>query len=80
MASSIKSPLRRFQNLDVPISRLKGVGPSRVEMLAEKGLHTVFDLFYFFPVDYEDRTRFIDISQTKDNAPALIKFLRFIFI
>ncbi|MFC1891723.1 ATP-dependent DNA helicase RecG [Thermodesulfobacteriota bacterium] len=73
MNSSTNSHLRKFQNLDIPISRLKGVGPSRVEMFAGKGLHTIFDLFYFIPVNYEDRTSFIDIDKTEEGVAALIK-------
>jgi ATP-dependent DNA helicase RecG len=73
MASSIKSRLRRFHSLDIPVSHLKGVGPSRSRMLGEKGLHTVLDLIYFIPVNYEDRTCFIHIRNTEEGLPALVK-------
>lgn len=35
---------------------LKGVGPERAKLFAQLGLHTVKDLFFYFPRRYEDRS------------------------
>src|SRR6516162_5198635 len=45
---------------------IKGVGPQRAELLAERGIHTVGDLLGYLPFRYEDRIHF---SQVKDIQP-----------
>ena len=35
---------------------LKGCGGARAELLARLGVHTVRDLLFFFPRDYQDLT------------------------
>jgi ATP-dependent DNA helicase RecG len=42
---------------------LKGVGPRRAELLAERGLRTFEDLLGYLPFRYEDRIRFAKIDQ-----------------
>ncbi len=42
---------------DIPLQYLKGIGPKRAEALAERGLHTVRDLLYYFPFGYIDLGR-----------------------
>src|SRR5512136_2184170 len=37
------------------VGTLKGVGPRIVEILQNRGIQTVEDLFYFCPTRYEDR-------------------------
>src|SRR5689334_6233063 len=53
-------------NFDSEVKYLKGVGPARAEMFAEKGIVTVKDLLYYTPFRYEDRTR---ISRVRDLVP-----------
>ena len=38
------------------VKYLKGVGPTRAELLAARGIHTVEELLYYTPFRYEDRT------------------------
>ena len=45
---------------------LKGVGPNRAELLAERGIRTFEDLLGYLPFRYEDRIRFAKI---RDIAP-----------
>lgn len=52
--------------LDTDLTYLKGIGPKRAEALAKLGLHTVYDLLYYFPTRYEDRTR---VKQIEDLQP-----------
>ncbi|MGH7198215.1 MAG: ATP-dependent DNA helicase RecG [Candidatus Omnitrophota bacterium] len=42
--------------LKTPVRYLKGVGPERHKVLARLGLHTMGDLFTFFPRRYENRS------------------------
>lgn len=53
--------------LDTPIEYLKGVGPSRGELLRkELGIHKYRDLLNFYPNRYIDRTRYYKISELKN--------------
>lgn len=41
-------------SLATPVQFLKGVGPARAELLERVGLHTVRDVLFYFPRDYQD--------------------------
>ncbi len=58
---------RRPGELDVQY--IKGVGPRRSEALAETGVRTALDLFYYFPRKYLDRSR---VLKTRDAHTALL--------
>jgi ATP-dependent DNA helicase RecG len=47
---------------------LKGVGPQRAALLAERGMHTVEDLLGYLPFRYEDRIRFASIREVKPGG------------
>ena len=51
--------------LNQPVQYLKGVGPKRSETLRRLGIHTIYDMLYYFPRDYKDRTRIQKISEAK---------------
>jgi len=54
--------------LQTPIAYLKGVGPSRAEVLQkELGISTYQDLINLFPNRYIDRTRFYKIAQLQPS-------------
>jgi ATP-dependent DNA helicase RecG len=56
-------------NLNTSISYLKGVGPSRADLLkTELGIHTFGDLLHFFPNRYIDRSQFLKINQLQVNS------------
>jgi ATP-dependent DNA helicase RecG len=56
--------------LNTDIKFLPGVGPKRAELLSkELGINTYFDLLYYFPYKYIDRTRFYKISEVKADMP-----------
>jgi len=73
MTSKKDAPLRRIQKLTLPLTYLKGIGPRRASLLAEKGLHTILDLLFFIPLRYEDRTRIFPIGETEGGIPLLVK-------
>lgn len=55
--------------LNTSIAYLKGVGPSRADLLkSELGIHTFADLINFFPNRYIDRTKFYKINQLQENT------------
>ncbi len=55
-----------------PIEYLKGVGPSRAEVLkSELGIHTFGDLLIHYPFRYIDRTQFHKINQLHADMPAV---------
>lgn len=56
-------------NLHTPIEYLKGVGPSRADLLRkELGIRVLADLANFFPNRYIDRTQFFKINQLQQNS------------
>ena len=65
--------LRQIQNLNLPLTSLKGVGTKRAGMMARKGLHSILDLFFFMPIRYQDRTRITPIDDAVEGFPLLVK-------
>lgn len=54
--------------LDTPIEYLKGVGPARAESLKkELSIHTFYDLLYYFPFRYEDRSRYYKVAEVNSD-------------
>ncbi|MCA1919840.1 MAG: hypothetical protein LDL38_10605, partial [Flavobacterium piscis] len=54
--------------LETPIEYLKGVGPSRGQLLRkELGIHKYRDLVNFFPNRYIDRTRYYKINELQNT-------------
>ena len=59
--------------LDTSVQYLKGVGPKRAELFARAGISTAEDLLRYRPFRYEDRTRFLSISQLQLGAEAVVR-------
>jgi len=59
--------------LVTPIQYLKGIGPKRAEILNKAGIKVIEDMLYYFPKRYEDRTKFLNISQLKVGEYQTIK-------
>lgn len=55
------------------VEKIKGVGPKRALVLKKMGLNSIEDLFYHFPVRYEDRSRLKKISDIKLGESQSIK-------
>ena len=60
-------------HLTDPVTLLKGVGPSRAKQFANLGIFTLEDLICHFPRAYEDRTRFLTISQLEADVPGCFR-------
>ncbi|GAA6767146.1 hypothetical protein AAFH68_30940 [Flavobacterium sp. CGRL1] len=55
--------------LETPIEYLKGVGPSRGQLLRkELGIHKYGDLVNFYPNRYIDRTRYYKINELQNTG------------
>jgi ATP-dependent DNA helicase RecG len=53
-------------SLGTEVRMIKGVGPQRAELLAQRGIYTLEDLLGYLPFRYEDRIHF---SRVKDIQP-----------
>ena len=54
------------------IQYLKGIGPARAAALKEAGIATVFDLFFYVPRKYLDRTEILPIGRVQEGSVATI--------
>lgn len=60
--------MNRLEDMD--ITYLTGVGPKRAELLKkELGIATFYDLLYFFPSRYVDRSRTYRIAELDSESP-----------
>ena len=56
--------------LSQEIKFLAGVGPRRADLLkSELGIETLYDLLYYFPYKYVDRTKFYTAREVNDSMP-----------
>jgi ATP-dependent DNA helicase RecG len=62
----------RIPNLDDPLTYLKGVGPRNADRLGKLGLLTVTDLLFYYPRDYLDYARQVDIRDLEPGETATI--------
>jgi ATP-dependent DNA helicase RecG len=58
---------------DISIRYLKGIGPKKAKKFNKLGINTIEDFLYYFPKRYEDRTKFLNISQLKEGEYQTIK-------
>ncbi len=49
----------------LPVTRLRGVGPAQEKKFQQLGLHKVADLLFHLPLRYEDRTRIYPIAEAQ---------------
>ncbi len=55
------------------VTNLKGVGPKKAGALKKLNIHTLEDLLFFFPRDYEDRRTYRVIGDLTEGSAALIR-------
>lgn len=55
------------------IRYLKGVGPQKEKAFNDLGLKTVNDLLFYYPRDYEDRTKIIRIAAVESDFPCCVE-------
>jgi ATP-dependent DNA helicase RecG len=59
--------------LSTEVRMVKGVGPQRAELLAERGIYTLEDLLTYLPFRYEDRIHFSNIKDIQPNGTYTIR-------
>ncbi|MDC0598760.1 ATP-dependent DNA helicase RecG [Gammaproteobacteria bacterium] len=57
----------------IPLTQLRGVGPSLSEKLANIHIHNVLDLLFHLPLRYQDRTRLTPIAGLKPGLDVVIE-------
>src|SRR6184192_1185973 len=60
-------------SLSTEVRMIKGVGPQRAELLAERGIHTLEDLLGYLPFRYEDRIHFSKVKDIQPNGTYTIR-------
>ena len=55
-------------SLQTNVQMMKGVGPQRAELLAQRGIYTLEDLLNYLPFRYEDRIHFSKIKDVQPNG------------
>jgi ATP-dependent DNA helicase RecG len=58
---------------ELPIHRVRGVGPKRAERFRKLGMGTIEDLLYDLPWRYEDRSRLVTISELTPNQNVTVR-------
>ncbi|MFI5058901.1 MAG: ATP-dependent DNA helicase RecG, partial [Candidatus Acidiferrales bacterium] len=59
--------------LTTEVRMIKGVGPQRAELLAQRGIYTLEDLLTYLPFRYEDRIHFSNIRDIQPNGTYTIR-------
>ena len=60
-------------SLSTEVRMIKGVGPQRAELLAERGIYTLEDLLGYLPFRYEDRIHFSKVRDIQPNGTYTIR-------
>lgn len=63
--------------LEQDIQKLSGIGEQRAKLFYKKDIHTIKDLLYFFPRDYEDRSVIKEIHECTDGETVCIRAVVF---
>jgi ATP-dependent DNA helicase RecG len=60
-------------SLSTEVRMIKGVGPQRAELLAQRGIYTLEDLLGYLPFRYEDRIHFSHVKEIQPNDTYTIR-------
>src|SRR5258707_7399021 len=60
-------------SLSTEVRMIKGVGPQRAELLAQRGIYTLQDLLGYLPFRYEDRIHFSKVKDIQPNGTYTIR-------
>src|SRR6267378_8553531 len=70
---ALRSHLPMAMNLSTEVRMIKGVGPQRAELLAQRGIYTLEDLLGYLPFRYEDRIHFSKVKDIQPNGTYTIR-------
>jgi ATP-dependent DNA helicase RecG len=59
--------------LSSEVRMIKGVGPQRAELLAERGIYTLEDFLSYLPFRYEDRIHFSKVKDIQPNGTYTVR-------
>lgn len=62
-----------YSILNENIQYIKGVGPKKAEKMSKLGIKTIKDALYYFPRQFEDRSREKKIFQLEDSEKVTVK-------
>lgn len=62
-----------YSVLNENIQYIKGVGPKKAEKMSKLGIKTIKDALYYFPRQFEDRSREKKIFQLEDSEKVTVK-------
>lgn len=57
-----------IREIQIPISRVGGVGPATAKILQNLGIHTVGDILLWWPRDWDDRTKKVSLAHHNEVA------------
>src|SRR5437868_3291953 len=60
-------------SLSTEVRMIKGVGPQRAELLAQRGIYTLEELLGYLPFRYEDRIHFSKVKDIQPNGTYTIR-------
>jgi ATP-dependent DNA helicase RecG len=64
----MSNPAHDNKSLETPVQYIKGIGPKRAAVLADRGIRTVRDLLYYFPFGYIDLQQIETIANLRAFA------------
>ncbi len=70
---ALRARLLMTMNLGTEVRMIKGVGPQRAELLAQRGIYTLEDLLGYLPFRYEDRIHFSKVKDIQPNGTYTIR-------
>src|SRR5207244_12202215 len=73
LSAAAREHFKMAMSLSTEVRMIKGVGPQRAELLAQRGIYTLEDLLGYLPFRYEDRIHF---SKVKDIQPNRVYTVR----
>src|SRR5258707_12024330 len=72
-SSARRAHLQMAMDLSTEVRMIKGVGPQRAELLAQRGIYTLEDLLGYLPFRYEDRIHFSKVKDIQPNGTYAIR-------
>ncbi|MEO5839232.1 MAG: ATP-dependent DNA helicase RecG [Acidimicrobiales bacterium] len=67
-----RAPLTLREFAELPVERLKGIGPKREKAFADLGITTVLDLLTHYPRRYIDRTKEATIAELRPGEEGMV--------
>ncbi len=61
-----------LSEIQLPLSKLKGIGPAGIQLFSNLGVISVLDLLFFLPRDYEDRRKVTSFQSASSNETAAL--------